>query len=243
VAETIEYEQFDHSAEAGAGDPAAQVDLSRLSEIPMELSVEIGRTHMTVGETLDLCVGAVVTLERLAGETADLLVNGSAIARGEVVVIDEQYGLRITEILDGRADGDEQPVSSGAGVASHSPAVASPPTAAAPLADAPLSDASQADGPSGGPPPADAPLADAPTADAPLSDFPPGEEPPADAPPSAVLPEEYGPRGGAPPADAPLADAPLGDEAVVDAEVVDEPLADAPPAPAGEAEVPPAEDA
>ena len=68
----------------------------------MELSVEIGRTHMTVGETLDLRVGSVVTLERLAGETADLLVNGTAIARGEVVVIDEQYGLRITEILDGQ---------------------------------------------------------------------------------------------------------------------------------------------
>ena len=57
---------------------------------------------MTVGETLDLRVGSVVTLERLAGETADLLVNGTPIARGEVVVIDEQYGLRVTEILDGR---------------------------------------------------------------------------------------------------------------------------------------------
>jgi flagellar motor switch protein FliN len=107
VSETIEYEQFDHPAgrgQDGGGhatiDAATDADLSRLSDIPMELSVEIGRTHMTVGETLDLRIGSVVTLERLAGETADLLVNGSAIARGEVVVIDEQYGLRITEILD-----------------------------------------------------------------------------------------------------------------------------------------------
>jgi flagellar motor switch protein FliN len=109
VAETIEYEQFDQNGDGGPSgastapgvDAAAvQVDLSRLSDIPMELSVEIGRTHMTVGETLDLRVGSVVILERLAGETADLLVNGSAIARGEVVVIDEQYGLRVTEILD-----------------------------------------------------------------------------------------------------------------------------------------------
>src|SRR5271157_2569304 len=99
MTEAIEYQQFDHS-EAPNGASAADADLSRLSDIPMELSVEIGRTHMTVGETLDLRVGSVVTLERLAGETADLLVNGSAIARGEVVVIDEQYGLRITEILD-----------------------------------------------------------------------------------------------------------------------------------------------
>ncbi|HTD08694.1 MAG TPA: flagellar motor switch protein FliN [Solirubrobacteraceae bacterium] len=101
--DTIEYEQFEQGATPG-GDGALDVDLSRLSDIPMELSVEIGRTHMTVGETLDLRVGSVVTLERLAGEAADLLVNGSAIARGEVVVIDEQYGLRITEILDGQSD-------------------------------------------------------------------------------------------------------------------------------------------
>jgi flagellar motor switch protein FliN len=110
VAETIEYEQFDQNGDGAAATApgldgaAVQVDLSRLSDIPMELSVEIGRTHMTVGETLDLRVGSVVTLERLAGETADLLVNGSAIARGEVVVIDEQYGLRVTEILDAQSE-------------------------------------------------------------------------------------------------------------------------------------------
>jgi flagellar motor switch protein FliN len=104
VTETIEYEQFDQtSAQAGALS-ASEADLSRLSDIPMELSVEIGRTHMTVGETLDLRVGSVVTLERLAGQTADLLVNGTAIARGEVVVVDEQYGLRITEIIDSQQD-------------------------------------------------------------------------------------------------------------------------------------------
>jgi flagellar motor switch protein FliN/FliY len=104
--ETIEYEQFEGDGHVN-GDSAVDVDLSRLSDIPMELSVEIGRTHMTVGETLDLRVGHVVTLERLAGEAADLLVNGSAIARGEVVVIDEQYGLRITEILDGQSDSQD----------------------------------------------------------------------------------------------------------------------------------------
>jgi flagellar motor switch protein FliN/FliY len=142
VSETIEYEQFDHPegrGQDGGGqatiDAGGDVDLSRLSEIPMELSVEIGRTHMTVGETLDLRIGSVVTLERLAGETADLLVNGSAIARGEVVVIDEQYGLRITEILDGSADGEPAQPSAGDG----EPAAASVPAAsagAAPGADA-----------------------------------------------------------------------------------------------------------
>ncbi len=112
MTETIEYEQFDQGSDGSpsaptlGADSGAEVDLSRLSEIPMELSVEIGRTHMTVGETLDLRIGSVVTLERLAGETADLLVNGSSIARGEVVVIDEQYGLRVTEILDGQSDAE-----------------------------------------------------------------------------------------------------------------------------------------
>lgn len=103
MAETIEYEQFDQ-ADGSSGAVGADHDLSRLSDIPMELSVEIGRTHMTVGETLDLHIGSVVTLERQAGETAGLLVNGTAIARGEVIVVDEQYGLRITEILEGPKD-------------------------------------------------------------------------------------------------------------------------------------------
>jgi flagellar motor switch protein FliN/FliY len=106
VAEAIEYEQFDQdpsdattSTDLGGASPS-DPDLSRLSDIPMELSVEIGRTHMTVGETLDLRVGSVVALERQAGEAADLLVNGTAIARGEVIVMDERYGLRVTEILE-----------------------------------------------------------------------------------------------------------------------------------------------
>jgi flagellar motor switch protein FliN/FliY len=168
VAETIEYEQFDQNGDGGPPTPpaaptppgadaaAVQVDLSRLSDIPMELSVEIGRTHMTVGETLDLRVGSVVTLERLAGETADLLVNGSAIARGEVVVIDEQYGLRVTEILD--AQSEHEPSTSEelaaaeqqagqAAAAARTPAAAAPAAAAAAAtpaaaasADAPSSD-------------------------------------------------------------------------------------------------------
>jgi flagellar motor switch protein FliN/FliY len=101
VAETIEYEQFDQTGQPN-GSAGGELDMSRLSDIPMELSVEIGRTHMTVGETLALRVGSVVELERQAGEAVDLLVNGSPIARGEVIVIEEQYGLRITEILDGQ---------------------------------------------------------------------------------------------------------------------------------------------
>jgi flagellar motor switch protein FliN/FliY len=77
----------------------SMADLRRLSAVPVDLSVEIGRTRMSVGETLELREGSVVTLDRMAGEPVDLLVNGTPIARGEVVVIDEQFGLRLTQVL------------------------------------------------------------------------------------------------------------------------------------------------
>jgi flagellar motor switch protein FliN len=78
---------------------AQAADLHRLEDVPVELAVEIGRTRMTIAETLALGPGAIVSLNRLAGEPVDLLVNGKPIARGEVVVIDEEFGLRITEIV------------------------------------------------------------------------------------------------------------------------------------------------
>ena len=76
-----------------------------LHGVDMEVTVEIGRTRMTVRELLDLAPGAVLELDRAAGSPADLLVNGRLIARGEVVVIDEDFGLRITEIAADAAAG------------------------------------------------------------------------------------------------------------------------------------------
>jgi len=81
----------------GAGGDGA--DLSRLHDVPVELAVEIGRTRMTIGQTLELRPGSVVSLNRLAGEPVDLLINGKPIARGEVVVIDEEFGLRVTDVV------------------------------------------------------------------------------------------------------------------------------------------------
>ena len=89
------------AADGGAG-------LERLYDVPVELAVEIGRTRMTIRETLALGPGSIVTLNRLAGEPVDLLVNGKPIARGEVVVIDEEFGLRITEVVSA-ARGAEPP--------------------------------------------------------------------------------------------------------------------------------------
>jgi flagellar motor switch protein FliN len=102
----LEFEQLvddgGHDGWASAVFPGG--DLRRLSAVPVDLSVEIGRTRMTVGETLELREGSVITLDRMAGEPVDLLVNGTPIARGEVVVIDEQFGLRLTQVLADASD-------------------------------------------------------------------------------------------------------------------------------------------
>jgi len=76
-----------------------------LHGVDMEVTVEIGRTRMTVRDLLDLSPGAVLELDRAAGSPADLLVNGRLIARGEVVVVDEDFGLRVTEIVTDTAGG------------------------------------------------------------------------------------------------------------------------------------------
>jgi flagellar motor switch protein FliN/FliY len=73
--------------------------LDMLHDVEMEVSAELGRTRMSVRELLSLNPGAIVELDRAAGSPADLLVNGRLIARGEVVVIDENFGIRITEIV------------------------------------------------------------------------------------------------------------------------------------------------
>jgi flagellar motor switch protein FliN/FliY len=109
AAEAVDYVPFEATVGPGpapAADPRAELD--RLRDVPVDLAVEIGRTTMTIGETLALGPGSIVTLNRLAGEPVDLLVNGKPIARGEVVVIDEEFGLRITEVA-GSARGAEPP--------------------------------------------------------------------------------------------------------------------------------------
>ena len=101
-------------------------DLGRLSDVPVELAVEIGRTRMTVGETLELRPGSIVVLNRMAGEPVDLLVNGTPIAHGEVVVIDEEFGLRITDVLGGVTAAEASPDASSE--ASAEPAAEAPGT-------------------------------------------------------------------------------------------------------------------
>src|SRR3954454_14719014 len=83
-------------------------DLRRLYDVPVELAVEIGRTRMTIGQTLEIQAGSVVSLNRLAAEPVDLLINGKPIARGEVVVIDEEFGLRITDVVAGSRNVEDE---------------------------------------------------------------------------------------------------------------------------------------
>lgn len=124
MSQEMELPAFDRPLTGGV--PEGPADLGRLRDVPVDLAVEIGRTRMTVGETLELRPGSVVVLNRMAGEPVDLLVNGTPIARGEVVVIDEEFALRLTEVL-------------GDGVAPASPSPSDPAPAAgdAPAPDGP----------------------------------------------------------------------------------------------------------
>jgi flagellar motor switch protein FliN len=77
------------------GDP---LGLAQILDVPVRLTVEVGRTRMTLAELIQLTPGSLVTLDREAHEPADILVNGKVVARGEVVTIDKTYGVRITSV-------------------------------------------------------------------------------------------------------------------------------------------------
>jgi flagellar motor switch protein FliN/FliY len=70
-----------------------------LKDVEMQVSVELGRKKMPLGKILQLMKGSVIELEKLAGEPVDILVNGRCIAMGDVVVIDEHFGVRITRLM------------------------------------------------------------------------------------------------------------------------------------------------
>lgn len=84
-----------------SGEPSsgATRDLEMIMDIPVKLTVELGRTKLTIKQLLELAQGSVIELEGLAGEPMDILINGYLIAQGEVVVIEDKYGIRITEII------------------------------------------------------------------------------------------------------------------------------------------------
>ena len=74
--------------------------MSLLMDVPLRVSVELGRISMTLQQVLELGRGSIIELERLAGEPVDILVNEKLIGRGEVVVVDEYFGVKITELIE-----------------------------------------------------------------------------------------------------------------------------------------------
>ena len=89
--------EFPQLAEPGQKGAARNIDL--LMDVSLPISIELGRTQMPIGDILSLGPGSVVELNKVAGEPVDLLVNQKIVARGEVVVIDENFGVRITQLL------------------------------------------------------------------------------------------------------------------------------------------------
>lgn len=79
--------------------PQFSDELNLILDIPVKMTVELGRTKMTIKELLRLSQGSVVSLDGLAGEPLDILINGYLIAQGEVVVVSDKFGIRITDII------------------------------------------------------------------------------------------------------------------------------------------------
>ncbi|MGC3998694.1 MAG: flagellar motor switch protein FliN [Anaeromyxobacter sp.] len=73
--------------------------LDMLLDVPLEVNVELGRTRMTIQDLLQLGPGSVIELDKVAGEPLDILVNGRLVARGEAVVVNDKFGIRITDIV------------------------------------------------------------------------------------------------------------------------------------------------
>ena len=82
-----------------SGDVKASIDPDILQNIPVTISVEVGRTSLKIKDLMRLTQGSVVELERLAGEPLDLFVNSTLVAQGEVVLVNDRYGVRLTSVV------------------------------------------------------------------------------------------------------------------------------------------------
>ncbi len=91
--------QFANFGGAAPSASGAGNDISMILDIPVQLTVELGRTRIPIKHILQLAQGSVVELETLAGEPMDVLVNGFLIAQGEVVVVNDKFGIRLTDIV------------------------------------------------------------------------------------------------------------------------------------------------
>ncbi|MEH6383087.1 MAG: flagellar motor switch protein FliN [Colwellia sp.] len=95
-AETVELEELEEDAPI-TGEEKRKLDA--ILDIPVTISMEVGRSHISIRNLLQLNQGSVVELDRVAGESLDVLVNGTLIAHGEVVVVNDKFGIRLTDVI------------------------------------------------------------------------------------------------------------------------------------------------
>ncbi len=95
-AQTADFEEFDKNATPTAEEKSR---LDTILDIPVTITMEVGRAQISIRNLLQLNQGSVVELERVAGEPLDVLVNGTLIAHGEVVVVNDKFGIRLTDVI------------------------------------------------------------------------------------------------------------------------------------------------
>lgn len=91
--------EFNDLQDGGADAGARDVNLEVILDVPVTLSMEVGRTRIPIRNLLQLNQGSVVELDRAAGEPLDVFVNGTLVAHGEVVVVNEKFGIRLTDVI------------------------------------------------------------------------------------------------------------------------------------------------
>ena len=97
AAETVELEDLQEDSDSISGEEKHKLDA--ILDIPVTISMEVGRSHISIRNLLQLNQGSVVELDRVAGEALDVLVNGTLIAHGEVVVVNDKFGIRLTDVI------------------------------------------------------------------------------------------------------------------------------------------------
>src|SRR5512145_3271042 len=91
--------EFNEVTDSGADTGARDVNLEVILDVPVTLSMEVGRTRIPIRNLLQLNQGSVVELDRAAGEPLDVFVNGTLVAHGEVVVVNDKFGIRLTDVI------------------------------------------------------------------------------------------------------------------------------------------------
>ncbi len=98
-AKSEEVEEKANAVESEAQVDTSKIDAEVLQNIPVTVSVEVGRTSLKIRDLMRLAQGSVVELDRLAGESLDLMVNNTPVAQGEIVLVNERYGIKLTSVV------------------------------------------------------------------------------------------------------------------------------------------------